>query len=91
MSDDFKPADAFDVSDENPQVLSRSVRNLQTEMRTGFELLNQRLLPLLERLESKLDDLTVRVNRVERDLVDQDKRLSALERAAKSVRTARRK
>lgn len=77
--DDFKPADAFDVSDENPAMLANHMRALQGEMRSGFELLNERLIPMITRIEEKLDDLGVRLTRVEKTQVEQareQKRLS---------------
>ena len=84
IDDKFRPVQAADVTDIAG--LPRRVDLLAAEVRTGFELLNERLMPMLNRLESALDDLADRVRRVEREQVhaakdrkDLSARLDALE------------
>ncbi len=72
MSDDvdskFEPVTARDVTDE--KLVAGQLRALQLEVREGFELMGTRLLTMLERIELKMDVLTDRVTRLERDRID---------------------
>lgn len=93
MSDDPKPID--DLFDTPPELeakfvrtgelddtpLSRRIDRLSEDVRTGFELLNERLMPMLERLEAKLDDVEIRLTRVEKNALAADRRLTAIEQS----------
>lgn len=76
---DFKAADAFDVSDENPAVIANHLRALQREVRSGFEILGQRVLTAIERIEHRLDVITDRQALSERRIDDLDRRVASLE------------
>lgn len=90
MTDDFKPSAAFDVSDENGAMLANHMRALQREVHSGFEMITQKLLTAIDRLNQKLDDLVDWKNEVTRWQADTDRRLAALEKA-KRRKTARKK
>jgi hypothetical protein len=60
--DHFKPADAFDVSDENPQVIASLLRSVIAEMRSGFEMLREEMRSERKARESVVD----RVDELER-------------------------
>jgi hypothetical protein len=51
VTDGFKPGDAFDVSDENPQVIAEHLRALQREMREGFDLVMSALGRITKTIE----------------------------------------
>lgn len=68
MSGDRAPVTAADVRDDNPQMLANHLRALQTEMRSGFELLGTKLLTAIERFGERLDDYSDRLAHLERDV-----------------------
>lgn len=86
--DEFKPVTAFDVSDENPAMIANHMRALQREVRAGFEMVTQKLLTAIERLNNRYDITDDRVTALERRATDAERRLEALE---KKRRTAARK
>lgn len=90
MSDDYKPVTREDVTDL--ALLPKRFDMFATEVRQSFELLNERLIPMLTRIEERLDDLGVRMSRIEREQHDHAARITALEQAAKRrIKAARKK
>lgn len=77
LDDKFKPVQSEDVSDL--KLLPGQFRQFAADVRLSFELLNERLMPMLNRLEHALDDLNVRVTRIEKDALAADRRLNAIE------------
>lgn len=71
---------AADLTDENPRVLANHMRAIQREMHSGFELLAQKLLTAINRVNEKLDDLIDWKREVTRWQAETDERLAALER-----------
>jgi hypothetical protein len=51
----YQSLDAFDVSDENPEVIARQIRDLTREIRAGFEMLAQEIKTLRKLYESTED------------------------------------
>jgi hypothetical protein len=88
---DYKTVQPFDVSDENPKHVARRLDQLTTEVRTGFEGINNQLLPAINRINDALADIAVRLNRLEKDRDDHAMRLVALEQSAKQRLKAARK
>lgn len=76
--DDYNPVTPFDVSDDNPQAVSHSVRALQREMRDGFDSLG-RSLAALTRIEERLVVIIDRQNHSDRRLDEHERRIAALE------------
>lgn len=74
---------------EDGRLVAGNLRALQREVRHGFDLVTNKLMTSLERIESKLDDLADRVGRLERDTDDHRKRLDALEVLSKGTGTTR--
>lgn len=61
MKDDARerpPVTAFDVSDENPDVLANLLRAVQREMRSGFEMLREEMRHLRADRTADYDRLT---------------------------------
>lgn len=85
MSDDKmwtpdNPVRVGDEADDQPRVIANHVRALQAEVRSGFELITQKVLDRLDRFEGKVDVLVDRQNLLERRVDEVERRLSALER-----------
>lgn len=74
MTEKYKPVTAADVSDDNPRMIANHLRSLQSEMRSGFELITSKLLTAIERLNNRFDDVLDRVSNLER-------RVAALEKS----------
>lgn len=89
MSDDYKPVTREDVTDL--ALLPKRFDLFAHEVRQSFELLTERLIPALTRIEEKLEDFGVRIARLERGQVDTTARITALEQAAKRRLKATRK
>lgn len=51
----FKPVAPHDVNDENPLMVANHLRALQREVRAGFELLGNKLLVTMERMDARQD------------------------------------
>ena len=90
MSDDHTPVTAADVDENNPSMVRGELRALQREVRSGFELITQKVLDRLDQVDGKLDVLVDRQNvldrrqdAIEREQSRTDARLIALEYAAK--------
>ena len=81
MSDDYKPVTREDVTDL--ALLPKRFDLFAAEVRQSFELLTERLIPALTRIEEKLEDFGVRLSRLERAHTDHAARITALEQAAK--------
>lgn len=80
MSDPrFVPATAADVTDE--RLLAGEFRAFRTEVRGNLELICNRLLPTLERIEQRLDEQDRWRTEVDRWRRDTDQRIAELERA----------
>jgi septal ring factor EnvC (AmiA/AmiB activator) len=77
MSDEHKPVSAWDVSDDNPDVISRHLRIVQSELRDGFESIRIGL----DRINDRLDHLVDDVAEIRRELNDHERRIRALETA----------
>lgn len=74
--------------------LPGQVRALAAEVRTGFEMLGNKVLPQLERIHDAIEDIAVRVTRVEKDLaseVRERKRLAERVEALEMSRTKRKR
>jgi hypothetical protein len=90
VSDDYKPVTREDVTDL--ALLPKRFDLFAHEVRQSFELLTERLIPALTRIEEKLEDFGVRIARLERGQVDNTARITALEQAAKRrIKAARKK
>ncbi len=77
IDDKFPPVTREDVTDG--ALVVQHVRMLASEMRDGFATMANKILPTLERVEGKIDDLGERVAIVERKQRDTETRLAALE------------
>lgn len=86
MKDDdtFRPVDAFDVSDDNPEVIARHLRLLAAEMRSGFEAIRVAFDSGLARIHDRLDDLVDDVAELRADVNDHERRIRALEAKRKA-------
>ncbi len=83
---EFIPSVAGELADDDPRMLHNWLRALQIEMRGGFELLGNKILPTLERIEGAVVDLRLRVAELETAKHRTDARLDALERPRRSPR-----
>lgn len=83
MNDEFKPLTAADLADDNPTMIAGHLRTLQREVRSGFELITNKLLVAIERLDNKFSDALDRISQLERDHTDLARRVSALEQPKK--------
>lgn len=79
-ADGFKPATAADVTDL--ELLPRRFEQFAAEVRTSFELLGEKILPKLERIEVAITDLAQRMGALERAQLALDARVTALEARA---------
>lgn len=73
------PSRPGDEADDNPRVIANTVRALQREVRSGFELITQKVLDRLDRFDGKLDVVIDRQNIQEARLDTIERRLTALE------------
>lgn len=89
IDDKFKPVDEADCRDDNPAVLANHMRALQREVRDGFEMIANRILPELAKVRDAIEDIGERLTALERDRDDINDRVSALERSAKNRRKAK--
>lgn len=69
----FKPLTAADVADENPAVIARRLDALARDVRGGFELLDNRLMTIMERHERRLDRLEEQVTELRRERAEKRK------------------
>jgi chaperonin cofactor prefoldin len=69
------------------------MRHLQREVHDGFEAISRQLLPAINRIQEALEDIAVRVTRLEHDRDNDRKRLAAIEQELekRAKRTKRRK
>jgi hypothetical protein len=74
-------------------LLAEHMRHLQREMHDGFESISRQLLPAINRIQDALEDIGVRLNRLEHDRDNDRKRLAAIEQELekRAKRTKRRK
>jgi hypothetical protein len=72
-------------------MLAGHLRALQREMRSGFELITNKLLTAIERLNNRLDVLVDRQSISDRRIDDHERRLAALETKAMRRKPAKRK
>lgn len=86
-SDGFKPVTADDVTDE--KLVAGQLRELQREVRSGFELITTRLETMMDRFAERQEDHAHRIDQLERDRARTDQRLAALEARPKRTRKAR--
>lgn len=77
IDDKFRPVQAADVTDL--ALLPRRFDALASEVRLGFEMFGNKILPALDRIRDAIEDLAVRVTRLEKDWLAADKRLTAIE------------
>lgn len=81
IDDKFKPVQSADVTDL--ALLPKRFDLFASEVRDAFgrltTQLGDRIIPMLERIESRLSDMEVRVDRLERGHDDLKKRVAALE------------
>ena len=87
--DGFTPVTREDVSDLHS--LPKRFDMFAAEIRSSFELLGNRILPFIAKVESTLVDISERVSTIERWKNQADDRLAALERISKPRPRARRK
>jgi hypothetical protein len=83
VDDKFAAVTDEDVSDDNPKFLANRLDRFMGEMRDRFDLLEKKLEPLFTRTHNALDDIGVRLNRLEKDRDSHSQRITALEQAAK--------
>jgi hypothetical protein len=81
IDDKFKPVQSGELDDLH--LLPGEFRAFRSEMRTAIELLTTQLIPAINRINDKLDDVGVRLNRLERDRDDLKNRVAALEQRSK--------
>jgi hypothetical protein len=92
VSDDKKPPSFPVGSLGDLDLLPGEFRMFRSEVRTSLEILTEKLVLILDRIEPQLDDLKVRVARIERDRVADSQRIAALEQQnVKRRKAARRK
>ncbi len=60
--------------------LPRRFELFAEEVRTSFDLLGNKILPTLERIEMRLEDIVLRVDQLERSHLVMKDRIAALER-----------
>lgn len=89
MADEFKPTDRGDVDDL--ALLPRRFELFASEVRQSFEMLGDKILPALTRIEEAVIDLGERVSRLERDAVEVNRRIAALEQKVSRRVAVRRK
>ena len=70
----FRPGDLAD-----PELVSGRLDTLAREVRDGFAMMSEKILPAITRVESKIDDAILRIGDLERHQRETDTRLSALE------------
>jgi hypothetical protein len=73
------------------ETLPGEFRMFRAEMRTQMELLLQKLIQIVDRIEPEIDDLKVRTTRLERERIEDARRITALEQADLTRRKAARK
>ncbi len=69
----WQPSKTGDNADDNPQVIANHLRALQAEMRSGFEVITQKVLDRLDRFEGKLDVIADRQN-IQQSQIDEFRR-----------------
>jgi hypothetical protein len=84
IDDKFIPVQAADVSDL--ACLPGEFRAFRSEIRTALELLTTQLLPAINRINDRLDDDAIRLNRIEKRHNELDQRVAALEQRSKQQR-----
>jgi hypothetical protein len=78
IDDKFRPVQSHELSDL--ALLPGQFRQFAAEVRMSFELLTERIMPALDRLNTAIDDLRVRVSRVERERDEDRKALAEIQR-----------
>lgn len=82
--DTYRPLQASDVADDNPQMLAQSIRLLRGEMKDGFrsmvETFGDKIMPALERIESRMTEYDARFAQLERSVLSLKDRVAAVER-----------
>ncbi len=82
--DPYKSVTREDVSEHNPKMLAEWMRALQREMRDGFTLMAEtfgsKILTTMERIETTMGDVVLRVNQLERAHLSLKDRVALLER-----------
>lgn len=86
---EYVPVTAADVADENPIAIANHLRALQREVRSGFELITNRLETMMDRFAERQDDHAFRIAQLESDSSRTDQRLAALEARPTKKRKAR--
>lgn len=87
LHDGFTPVAADELTDE--KLVAGQLRALQREVRDGFELVTNKLLTNLERLNDRIDDVMSRLSSLERYRVELDARLDSIEARLPRKRTQR--
>lgn len=80
----WTPSQPSDHDDDNPSVIAHTVRALQAEVRSGFELITQKVLDRLDRFDGRLDAVIDRQNLLEQSHRRITERLVALEAVSAS-------
>jgi hypothetical protein len=80
VSEEFRPVRPDEVSDL--ALLPKRFDAFAAEVRSSFELLGNKILPALERLEEAMAELGQRVTRLEASQTSTEHRLAALEARA---------
>jgi len=66
----FKPVAAHDVNDDNPAMVANHLRSLQREVRAGFELLGNKLLVTMERMDARQDAFDDQLTMLQRRIAE---------------------
>ena len=90
VDDQFSPVREDEVRDENPSVLVRRLDRLTLEVHNGFDSMSRQLMPAINRIQDALEDIAVRLARLERDRDDHRNRLVAIEQKLEKSAKARR-
>lgn len=80
-----------DEADDQPRVLANHVRALQREVRSGFEIITQKVLDRLDRFDARLDVVIDRQNEADRSLADLRQAQARTEARLTALETKRRK
>jgi hypothetical protein len=86
MADDPQFVGAGDLDDW--KILPRRFEAFMVEVRTSFDVLGNKILPSLERIEHAIGDLADRVTRLEAARHRAEDRLAVLEQRSKPKRKA---
>jgi hypothetical protein len=73
----FKASTVADNAEDNPRVIANQLRALQREMRAGFELLGNKLLVTMERMDQRQDAFGAELAELRRRIAELEAKLEA--------------